>query len=46
MGVGFEYAAWFGMNVVPLQPFNGLDPANDPKAHFAIIGQKDRRIAA
>ena len=40
MRVGFEHAAGLGVDVVPLQPFDGLDPADDGEPHLAVLGER------
>src|SRR6476469_10178203 len=46
MRVGFERAAGIGGEIVPLQPFDRLDPADDGEPAFAVVGDEDRRVRA
>ncbi len=41
MRIRFEHAARFGGKSIPLQPFDGLDPADDRKMALAIVGDEN-----
>ena len=46
MRLRFQHAAGFGREIIPLQPFDRLDPADDGEPALAIVGNQNRGIAA
>ena len=46
MRVGLQNAARLGRKIIPLQPFDRLDPADDGEPAFAVVGDKHGRVAA
>ena len=44
MRLGFQHAAGIGGELIALQPFDRLDPADDGEPAFAVVGNQDRRV--
>jgi uncharacterized protein len=42
MGGRFENSAWIGLKIVPLEPVDGFQPANDREAAQSVVGDEDR----